>query len=277
MSFDADGLTRALYSEPPELRCDRLSADSLALSSELPELKSGGKPNFQSIARKWHRKPIASVLFRTHTNSHHNQPTSSMPSETSHKKSKKKKKKIKDRCNAEFVQGPPPDGTHLKRPNSEFVQDEAGQVRLEAIERVEAGGAVVACDSPLRALFEEQHNLKNGELERMGMITHFKPYASQNEATCGARVEDACGLVSLYNALVHRSVPVDFVRLAELFDQSHAAGTGLSPGELRDFTVRALAAFAPHLRATLHEGGAKPTVRAGSLIFVDSVRLKNAA
>ena len=158
LSFDADGLTRALYSEPPELQCDRLSADSLALSSELPEIEKWGETHFRSIASK-----MADLL-----------------------------------------------------------------------------------------------------------------YASQNEATCGARVEDACGLVSLYNALVHRSVPVDFVRLAELFDQSHAAGTGLSPGELRDFTVRALAAFAPHLRATLHEGGAQPTVRAGSLIFVDSVRLKNA-
>ena len=93
----------------------------------------------------------------------------------SNKKNKKKDKKSTGQgSNAVFVMsGVPPVDATLKRPNAKFVRDAAGIVRLIATERLKKDSAIVACDSPLRALFEEQNNMENGTMERNGIITKF--------------------------------------------------------------------------------------------------------
>ena len=108
----------------------------------------------------------------------------------------------------------------------------------------------------------------------------FDPaYISQSTHTCGSHVEQACGPVSLINALIHldtkltgKLIPEEVIAIAKhlcLFD-----GGGLPPAKFAQLCVHVCSKWG--YTATFHETCAASLLTPGMLLYVSSVELMNA-
>ena len=105
------------------------------------------------------------------------------------------------------------------------------------------------------------------------------PYISQNTGTCGSHVEQACGPVSLINAMIHlggelagKLIPKKVIAIAKqlcLFD-----GGGLPPAKFAQLCEHVSSQWG--YTATFHETCAASLLTPGMLLYVSSVELMNA-
>ena len=104
-------------------------------------------------------------------------------------------------------------------------------------------------------------------------------YMSQSTETCGSQVEQACGPVSLINALIHmdaklagKLIPEEVIAIANklcLFD-----GGGLPPAKFAQLCVHVCSQWG--YTATFHETCSVSLLTPGMLLYVSSVELMNA-
>ena len=109
--------------------------------------------------------------------------------------------------------------------------------------------------------------------------TTASPYISQNTGTCGSHVEQACGPVSLINALIlmdaklaGKLIPEEVIAIANklcLFD-----GGGLPPAKFAQLCVHVCSQWG--YTATFHETCSVSLLTPGMLLYVSSVELMNA-
>ena len=101
-------------------------------------------------------------------------------------------------------------------------------------------------------------------------------YMSQSTETCGSQVEQACGPVSLINALIHmdaklagKLIPEEVIAIANklcLFD-----GGGLPPAKFAQLCVHVCSQWG--YTATFHETCSVSLLTPGMLLYVSSVEL----